>query len=264
MTLAKGPAMDTSLRFVGAGIMVGTAAGAALGTVESLIVASPAMANPGCKQDGGFPYFAGYLTQTQTLQGAQSSIAEYEPLLCTGGIDGSRSFSGAWVGIVNTNVTSIAQIGYAKYAQWSTTSVYYFWECNDCATNEVDNFATLSNPSNHSLDAYTVYNSSGTDLFIKNGNGIANDKPNFAANQAEFLGEIHDAYTQMPGDTNHQVIFSGPQKLVNGTWYAENPQYMLTPTDEKNQAPYGTQGNLGGNDEWWIWDTRCSNEGQCS
>jgi len=164
-----------------------------------------------------------------------------------------------------TNGNELAQVGWLKLHNWdpTETTVYFFYEYGESsylyppvqlsADTQANNFGTSED--------FNVYitnpNGNGTEFRINNQwEGAA--YLNWTPNNAEWLGETHSVDDQMPGDTNHQLVFYGVRHLYNTVWYSEN-----TASDyHENNFPYGGHAYYN-TDYFKIWDTRYNSPPCC-
>ncbi|AEJ40236.1 hypothetical protein TPY_2056 [Sulfobacillus acidophilus TPY] len=165
--------------------------------------------------------------------------------------------------ITNTNNgNELAQIGWLKYVNWSSSSVYFFYEYGQSGgLNPPEQLFVDTNAANYGTsNEFTVYTQgNGQTDFIINGVGQFNTYLNSTPNRAEWLGEVHSTGDQMAGDYNHPVYFNYVQHLYNGTWYNDNASVNQINTDTSQNGGYGA-GNWPNANWCAIWDTRYGSE----
>lgn len=167
----------------------------------------------------------------------------------------------------------LAQVGYLKDAAWSTSTVFFFWECIACnSTNGQplsifpQQFQAVGDPSNFDYqDSYTTLDNTGDgDTVTMEVQPYADPDltSNLAAygvinglwtpNNDEFFGEIHWDQTQTMGVPLHKCYFYSVSEwsssgfynvfLSNSSWgHSHNDNSVVEDVNES---------------EFRIWDTR--------
>lgn len=201
----------------------------------------------GCLEPQSCPfvlYFDG-AERYNTGWGAQAIIGDYQ-------VKSVCISSSAWSMIDNqSGDTELAQAGYLRLAEWSTTQTYYFYEWGDTSTLYDPVMYDVDNKNWGSSDKFAVYYDSGSQYtkMLINNQLVASVYTGWNANDQQWFAETHSDADYTVGGYNHHSIFATVQYLQNGTWYNIN-----APSDMYNNQPnasYSASGN-----QFYVWDKR--------
>jgi hypothetical protein len=223
------------------------------------------------------PEFTGYTdtAPAQSALGAAATIDHHDPVLCTGAPNDNPAVSTVWTMIADYD-SDLAQVGYVMYGSWSTSTVYFFWECITCDNSDGEPLSTLpqqfeamGDPSNFDYqDTYTTLDNT-TDNDTVEMEVQPYEDPDLTENLAaygvisglwdptndEFEGEIHWDESQTMGVPSHKCYFYDIEEWYPGTGfdtvYLSNSSWIHNHTDNSVVADVNEY-------EFRIWDSRGS------
>lgn len=179
--------------------------------------------------------------------GAQANVGDYQ-------VKGVCISSSAWSMIDNqSSGNELAQVGYLRLAQWSTSKTYYFYEYGDQTTLYNPVMLAVDTKNWGASDEFTTYYNSGNGYIepVINGQVQVYIYVTWGANDQQWFAEVHSPQDYVVGGYNHHSLFGNVQYLFSGKWYNINTSsYMY------NDTPYGTFYTTGSS--FYVWDTRVS------
>lgn len=178
-------------------------------------------------------------------------MERYNPRVCLA--------SSAWPMMLNfSNGNELAQDGWTKRTEWSTTTPYYFYEYGTSSELKPPMMIeAVPDSTDHEFDHFAVYTQkSETEvLFTINGVGEATVPLDWKADGAEYSAGVHVVGDQVAGDTSDHHEFYGLRHLYDGEWYSDNAEGNT----KFNSASYGKAEFPDGN-YFYTWDSRYSSE----
>jgi len=232
-----------------------TAAASILASVGKEIggpYSAPAYANPSCSSGTAAPYQAGLLDGNGRT-GAQGEFLRYVPQLCTPG----SSASSVWV--TTTNLSNRAfQVGWVKTTNFTDKQhVYYFWADNNTGLFPVQLGEVDQSGQTGTTDEFTVYTDGNCNTFgVINGGGVANDSLGCYANTGEWVGEVYNSATQLPGATGKHEIIKLMQGLHNGSWANEPATNQMSGLGSTENFPPNGAMSTSTSNYFGMWDSR--------
>ncbi len=210
-------------------------------------------------------------------QGVIAVIEHEQPYLCTPP-SGYTEYpaSSAWAMMYDSSDPNahLFQSGWIKYAGWTSSTEFFFYECNGCETLDGGSvpdyavqFGAVPSPSNTSYSdtAEDWVGTEGGDFHMKI--VPANDPggttygitlkagSSWTPDSIAISTEVHDYKTQTAGTTESPASFSTIQLLQSsGSWVNANlnsGDWTHMPTT----AEYGEY-SVGSNTDFSTWDTR--------